>query len=472
MSKHDKRIVEDGCLRWANEEFGSANLGNKLRTERAVAMAAEALRQPAGFLTAVYSGAALEGAYRFAQNDKVSVLELCASAGRAAAKRAEGMPYAFAPVDGSSLNLPQYFGEAEREVGSVGPISKKGTGLLMMNAVAISPLGVPLGLLAQSWWTRTQPKSKPHAKRKLEEKETRYWFSAIEAGAKSWSQANPSTRLWFQLDRGGDFREMLAWAQHTEHWITVRASHDRRTADEHVAYLWESVEQAPVIAKRSLEIPETKTRKARTAKLELRAASVSLRLKNKWTKATTTTTLNALLVREVEPPADGGEPLEWMLLTNHPINTRADAELVLFGYTQRWRVEQFHKILKSVCKVEKTQLREAAQIERWATILSAVAMRLLRLTYFARVSPNAPASLELSRSEIAALIVAKGKGTHRLSDEISIDQAITWIAELGGYVGKKSSGGPPGMLVLARGLERLEQRAQAVADVLEFVGKT
>jgi len=154
MSKHDKRIVEDGCLRWANEEFGSANLGNKLRTERAVAMAAEALRQPAGFLTAVYSGAALEGAYRFAQNDKVSVLELCASAGRAAAKRAEGMPYAFAPVDGSSLNLPQYFGEAEREVGSVGPISKKGTGLLMMNAVAISPLGVPLGLLAQSWWTR------------------------------------------------------------------------------------------------------------------------------------------------------------------------------------------------------------------------------------------------------------------------------------------------------------------------------
>lgn len=472
MSKHDKPIVEDGCSRWANEEFGSAQLGNKLRTERAVAMAAEALRQPAGFLTAVYSGAALEGAYRFAQNDKVSVLELCASACRAAARRAEGMEFAFAPVDGSSLNLPRYSGAAERDVGSVGPISKKGTGLLMMNAIAISPQGVPLGLLAQSWWTRTQRKSTPHAKRQLEEKETRYWFSAIDAGAKAWSQANPPTRLWFQLDRGGDFKEMLAWAEHAEHWITVRASHDRRTTDEHAAYLWETVERAPVIAQRSLDVPETKKRPARTAKLELRTAPVTLRLRNKWTKATTSTTLNALLVREIGTPADGGEPLEWMLLTNHPINTRADAELVLFGYTQRWRVEQFHKTLKSICQVERTQLREAAQIERWATILSAVAMRLLRLTYFARVSPNAPASLELSRTEIAALIIARGKGTHRLSDEISIEQATTWIAELGGYVGKKASGGPPGMIVLARGFERLEQRAQAVADVFEFIGKT
>src|SRR5208283_5209577 len=102
------------------------------------------------------------------------------------------------------------------------------------------------------------------------------------------------------------------------------------------------VEQAPIAATVTVELPATKTRAARSARLELRHSTVTLRLRNHWTKTTTAVTLGALLARESETPVDGSEPVEWMLLTNHPMSSRADAELVLLGYTQRWRVEQFH----------------------------------------------------------------------------------------------------------------------------------
>jgi len=455
---------------WANEEFGHAKLGNRQRTNRLVALAAGASRKPAGLITEVFeSSAEREGAYKFVENDTVSIQAICASACQAAAKRAEGMPYVFVPVDGSSLTLSEYDGEAQRNVGSVGARAKRGTGVLMMNAIVVDPLGVPLGLFDQQWWIRGQPVTTKGAKRKLANKETRHWLAAMSTGACEWAKANTSTRLWFQLDRGGDFREALLFASTSEHWVTIRAAADRRTMNqEEKKYLWDTLEGTPIKGNVTVELPRTKTRVARTAELELRYSKVTLRLRNNWTKnQRTSVTLGAVLVKEKRPPA-GDDGIEWMLLTNHPLQSRADAELVLFGYTQRWRIEQFHRTWKSICRVEETQLREATHVERWATVLAAVAMRLLRLTYLSRVQPDAPASEELSQTEIFALIIEKGKGIYKLGDRITIAQATQWIAELGGYVGPTPSGGPPVTTVLARGLRHLGFTAHAIAKVHEF----
>lgn len=428
-----------------------------------------ALRNPAGLITAVFSDTGgREGAYKFLENEAVSVGEITASACRAAGHRATGMPYVFVPVDGSSLSLREYEGEAERGIGTVGAHNKYGAGVLVMNAVVIDPLGTPLGMFDQQWWTRHRKQKGDSRHRKLEDKETKHWLAAINAGAEQWAKSNPVTRLWFQLDRGGDFHQVLSWAQASPHWITVRAAYDRRTTDEETKYLWATLEATPVGAKTTVELPATKKRKARTATLELRYAPVSLKLCDRRTNKTSTANLYALLAREVGTPTDGSEAVEWMLLTNHEIRSRADAELVLFGYTQRWRVEQFHRTWKSVCKVEQTQLRDLAHIERWAAILASVAMRLLRLTYLARRSPDANADIELSHAEIAALIIHKGKRTHKLGDTISLGLATRWIAEWGGYVGQKASGGPPGTTVLARGLKRLEYYAETALQALEY----
>ena len=103
---------------------------------------------------------------------------------------------------------------------------------------------------------------------------------------------------------------------------------------------------------------------------------------------------------------------------------------------------------------------------RWATLLSAVAARVERLKRLARSSPDLDASEELTASEVAALVLLKRKrktSNEQVPDQPNIATATRWLAELGGYTGK-SSGGPPGSITIARGLERLA----LAAEVLEL----
>jgi hypothetical protein len=286
----------------------------------------------------------------------------------------------------------------------------------------------------------------------------------------------PQTRPWFQLDRGGDAWAVLDDLLTIKDLFTVRAAYDRRVAkqskDKKQRYLWETMESQQILATEDLEVrsrPQRKTkqkvtpgRAARTAKIELRAASIQLDFcVDQRRKRKTSPKLNVLLARETDESANGEEPIEWMLLTSHPIESAADAKLVLRGYAQRWRIEEFHKCWKSgVCRVEETQLRAADNIERWATILAAVAVRVLRLTYLARHSPDLSAAAELAPCEIQAIVLG-AKEKYTPGQVPTLAQIVRLLAKIGGYV-PQSSGGKPGPLVIARALLKIE----VLADVL------
>jgi hypothetical protein len=104
-----------------------------------------------------------------------------------------------------------------------------------------------------------------------------------------------------------------------------------------------------------------------------------------------------------------------------------------------------------VCGIEDTLLEDGDRIVRWAIILSSVAMRVERLKYLARMTPEAPASEELSQAEIDTIIGLKRPKGYKMGDMPTIGLAVRWIADLGGYTGR-SSGGPPGSIVIGRGL--------------------
>jgi len=287
----------------------------------------------------------------------------------------------------------------------------------------------------------------------------------------------PQTRPWFQLDRGGDAWPVLLDGLKPGELFTVRATHDRRlmnkSGDEERRYLWSTLESQPLLGTFELAVkarPARKVkgktiaaRKARTAKIELRACQLSLELRiGRWQKPAASPPLYALLACETAESAGDGEPIEWMLLTSRPIHTVEDAQLVLYGYTQRWRIEEFHKCWKSgACKVENTQLRERERIERWAVVLAAVAVRVLRLTYLSRHSPGLPALEELDRCEIDAIVLGAKSKDHGPGSTPPISVVSGLLGKLGGYTGP-SSGGPPGPLVLARGLFKIE----VLADLL------
>lgn len=90
--------------------------------------------------------------------------------------------------------------------------------------------------------------------------------------------------------------------------------------------------------------------------------------------------LTAILVEEEHPPA-GQEAVRWWLVTSLPIRTTADAERAVGYYALRWLVERYHFVMKSGCRVERLQLETAERIDRAVATYSAVAWRLLWLTY-------------------------------------------------------------------------------------------
>ena len=62
--------------------------------------------------------------------------------------------------------------------------------------------------------------------------------------------------------------------------------------------------------------------------------------------------VTALLATEVDPPADD-DPVEWLWLTNLPVDTPEQAREKIAWYLCRWAIEVFFKILKSGCKIEQ-----------------------------------------------------------------------------------------------------------------------
>ena len=460
-------MTTTGDRNWAYQEFGDARLGNLRRRDRLVAMAGQVAAAPAGKVTEVFSNAASrEGAYRLLENNDVAVEEIAAAAHRAAARRAWGQAFVFVPVDGSSLSLTDR--KEQKSLGVVGKRSIGASGLHVMTALALQSDGTPIGVCGQRFWARAKGAPKKKNGLPLEERETRFWLEVMQQVENAFAKEASSTRVWFQCDRGADAWPVIDHALENKALLTVRATHSRRvtaaTKNGRQEYLWPQLAKTEPGGHYALQVTEGHKRAARIAWMVLQWSPVVLDMEDTYTGRRRQAPMWAVRAVEQGTTPAGEERIEWMLLTTHPVDSLEDAQLVLVGYATRWRIEEFHRIWKTgACRVEDTQLEERENIERWATILASVAVRILRLTYLARTTPDAPATVELSSVEIQAVIrLRKPKGVR--SDAVpQIGDALRWIADLGGYTGK-SSGGPPGALVIARGLRRVEPAVALLSD--------
>jgi len=459
--------------RWAEQQFGHAALGDSRRNARVVRMAARVAQRPAGKVSEVFKDdAERQGAYDLLEGKQVSVDSLMAAPAVTTAERASHESFAFVAVDGSSITLTD--SAKSKDFGSVGSLCKGARGLKVISSLACNPEGVPLGLLSQTWWVRTQAKSQSkkekrrrNQKRKVDEKETRHWLEAIDNAAARANEAG--ARLWFQLDREADNQHILPKLSETTHRFTVRGCWDRliEATGRDKQYLRKWLAREAPGGHYELDVTAGPKRTARRARIDVRWGRVVLRLRDKWMKTERRLEVMAVWAREEGTCPEGEEPIDWLLLTNATVESFEHARLVVRGYTQRWRVEEFHKTWKSgACKIEDSQLRSSHAVTVWATILAAVAVRIERLKVLSRSTPEQPATVELSQHEIRALILLMRdikKRNETIPDTTpTIGQATIWIARLGGYTGK-SSGGPPGSITIRRGLEQVQVAAQVVA---------
>ncbi len=156
----------------------------------------------------------------------------------------------------------------------------------------------------------------------------------------------------------------------------------------------------------------------------------------------------AVSVVEERPPKDV-DPIEWLLLTSEPTETAEEAWLRVDWYGIRWLIEEFHKVEKSGCRLEASQLDDAADIKRLAAVIAVTAVRLLMLRYLAHraTEPGAPeqdpAVLQRAVPRLWILVVA-GADKKNPVDPEKLTPREFWlrIARQGGYIGRNSDGRP------------------------------
>jgi len=453
---------------WAHEEFGHARLGHALRVRALVRIAAGCARRPGGKVTSVFKhGADRESAYRLVENESVHADAMMAAANEAAARRCAGARFVYVPVDKTSLNITDR--SEQKGFGMIGTSTTKSTGLNVLTALAVTPDGVPQGIAHQRYWARprkTRSSRRLRRNKPLDQRESRLWQSAMAGVVGTFAAVGNGCRPWFQIDREGDVSGALEWAVDGGHLLTVRAQRNRRLAiaGKPTTYVRDLLEAQPALGVRQVHKAARPGQSERVANVEVRAATVELDIPvDESQKRRRALPINVVLVSEPSPP-DGEEALDWLLFTTAPVDGFEDAVSVTLGYSQRWRIEEFHRAWKSgTCNVEDSQTRSPTHLTRWAILLASVAVRVVRLTYLARSQPTAPASLEFSDDEILAIKMVAKPRDPPLHPTLGL--VIGWLASIGGYTGLKSAGGPPGFLVLSRGLEYVQPMAVALAAV-------
>jgi hypothetical protein len=259
-------------------------------------------------------------------------------------------------------------------------------------------------------------------------------------------------------DREADIYDFLTWPRRPGVELLVRATHNRRVAHE-ALYLWEAIRSSPRRGQLTVELRRQEDRPERQVVLTVRYLSLSLQppRHHRQRAQLSPVSIQVILAEEENPPA-GLEPVCWLLLTTVAVNSLADAVQGVSWYCHRWLIERYHYVLKSGCRLEDLQLETAERLERALATYCVVAWRLLWLTYEARHQPDAPCELALERHEWQSLYVLIHRKRDLPQQAPPLGQVVRWIAQLGGFLGRKGDG-EPGVKTIWLGLRRLNDIA-------------
>jgi hypothetical protein len=436
----------DDTADWASEEFAQANLGDARLSQRLVALARQLATGPHTSLPQALSPAELKAAYRFFDNDVVDTDGVLAPHIAQTLHRMEQIPVVLAIQDTTEFNLTHL--HATQGLGPCTGGNERG--FLMHSLLAVSPEGLPLGVLGMKTWARTEAATGIAAQRKsrpIHEKESVKWLEGL-AHLSALKSRCAHTQLIGVGDRESDVYELFA-AHRPQgvHWL-VRAAWNRR-AQHPQRNLWQAVLSTPAVGHIDLPVPVKGTRAQRTARLTLRYAPAHLQPPKARASQLPGLDVFAIHAIEDEPPA-GIEPIEWMLLSSVPTHSPEQALERLQWYARRWTIETWHRVLKSGCRIEARQFGTIERLVRATALFAVIAWRILYTTLLARLDGALPCEVVLQPVEWQALYCRVHRTTRPPDKGPSLTQAVLWIASLGGYLNRRHDP-PPGATVIWRG---------------------
>jgi hypothetical protein len=328
-------------------------------------------------------------------------------------------------------------------------------GILMHSSLAVTTEGLPLGLAAIKFWTRDRFKGCNALKKKInptrvliERKESYRWLENVKQSTALFDDPQRCVHIG---DRESDIYELFCAAQKAGTHFLLRTCVDRLAGDgKHT--IADEMKAVPVQALHRIQVRDKKG-EVSEAVLEIRYRRILVLPPIGKQKQYPELTLTVLYAQERGTP-QGRERLDWKLITDLPVRSRQDAIEKLEWYAMRWKIEMFHKILKSGCKAEESKLRTAERLVNLIAVLCLLSWRIFWITMVNRTAPDAPPELAFTELELYLL-------DHLVQDKASVNPRrksltvyLTKLAQLGGYLGRAHDP-PPGNMVIWRGMSRL-----------------
>lgn len=457
-----KNFLKHSCLRPVSMEFASANLGDERLTSR-LELTAErmAANSSQSFPKALGSQAAREGAYRFLSNEAVNPTAILQPHIEETIKRSVEEQEVLAIHDTTDFEFRAV--ESREGLGWLKYNKKESQGFFGHFSLAVSLSRIPLGVLRlETLFRHGKPKGKrsPATLRKDSNKESLRWGRGVSECS---NQLEGKTNVINVMDREGDNYALFADMITSANRFVVRLSHDRCLVPNELdaSRLFEVMaealpllqREAKLTARRGHKCKKTRKihppRKARVAQLSISATAVTIQRAG-HTNSSLPAFIKVNVVRVWEPnPPKGETAVEWKLITTEPIDTAMQVEKIVDIYRARWVIEEYFKALKTGCSYEKRQLESKATLLNALAVFVPIAWRLLLLRSFGSESNHMPATAALTATQIQVL---RAISKRKLSENLTVHEAMMAIANLGGHI---KNNGSPGWIVLGRGLNDL-----------------
>jgi hypothetical protein len=328
-------------------------------------------------------------------------------------------------------------------------------GMLMHSSLAVTVEGLPLGLAAVKFWTRKKFKGTAQLKKKInptrvpiEKKESVRWLDNLRQSIERLGQPERCIHIG---DRESDIYELYCLTQELGAHFLVRACVDRLAGDGGHTIATE-MEETGV---KGLHYIDVRNDKGETTKAALEIKFKRIAVLPPIGKQKRYPALDLTIIHATERGTPTGrKPIEWQLITDLAVRSRSEAIEKINWYAMRWKIEVFHKILKSGCKAEDSKLRTAERLANLMAVFCILSWRVLWLTMLNRIAPDASPKLALTDTEIALLDQLISGASHRRCRPGTLAFYLTKLARLGGYLARAGDP-PPGNVVIWRGLSRL-----------------
>lgn len=457
---------------WTAAEFADIAFGDERLASRFHKIAEAFLEKPSATITeSTGSWAESKAAYRFFGNQKVTKGKILGPHQDKTAQRIDAYSgVVLAIQDTTFIDFTQL-----HKAKGLGPISckhvhAKQKGIVCHNTLAISPEGRVFGLIDQKIYRRDEadkigrgPKGSKIRKRiPIEQKESYRWIESVQNVA----NLAKKSRVVHVCDREGDIFELYHELSRTSHQFLIRAFGDRVVGKRYAGRpslanknttLWAFMATRDLAGLLHVKVPKKDKQVKREAQCEIRYSKIHVTRPYFQPKAKSRElsplNLFAIWVIEKNPPPNC-ESLEWMLITNIEINSLDAAVEKIEWYKKRWHIENYHKVLKSGCNIEKSKLNHGDKLEKLITLMSIVAARVYELKLCGRSDPEKSCTEILDSEEWQILYFVTNRTSQLPTIPPTCREVTHWIAKLGGFLGRKNDG-EPGSIVIWRGWQRL-----------------